>query len=189
MWSSKKIGYDLNLDCLSSSCTKCVFNVLEIGVIGQKVTLCVQFIISPYQINDETIQYVCDNKYFLKCNLKLVVTLNVAASGEPPLLLASSVFSAIRNAITAARKDYYGGTLEHDTFQFDQPATMDKVKKLCGFDNVERHLRSLATTAPTHHHGKIAWKYYISGSTYLPIQHMKFAFVYFFYIMNLAACL
>ena len=86
------------------------------------------------------------------------MTLNVAASGEPPLLNASSVFSAIRSAIVAARKDYLGGTVEHDTFQFDQPATMDKVKKLCGFDNVEHHLQSLATTAaaPTHHHGKSA---------------------------------
>lgn len=85
------------------------------------------------------------------------MALNVAASGEPPLLLASSVFSAIRSAITAARRDYLGGTLEHDTFQLDQPATMDKVKKLCGFDNVERHLQSAATAAaPTHHRGKIA---------------------------------
>ncbi|KAG0601086.1 hypothetical protein M758_11G082900 [Ceratodon purpureus] len=71
------------------------------------------------------------------------------AVGEPPLLLSSSVFSAIRMAISAARKDYkdVGGYVESKVFGFSPPATLDKVKKLCGFDNVEKYLQSMLNTS------------------------------------------
>jgi xanthine dehydrogenase molybdopterin-binding subunit B len=73
--------------------------------------------------------------------------LSSKASGEPPLLLSGSVHSAIRNAVTAARKDYRGANVGgdvSDVFILDPPATMDKVKKLCGLDNVERYLCSIS---------------------------------------------
>lgn len=66
----------------------------------------------------------------------------VTAVGEPPLLAASTVLSAIRMAIAAARKDYKGGSPKHDVFELNPPATVVKVKKLCGIDNVEMHLQS-----------------------------------------------
>ena len=68
----------------------------------------------------------------------------VAASGEPPLSLAGSVHAAIYSAIRAARKDLLGANATIDVFRLDVPASLDKVKKLCGVDNVERHLQSLA---------------------------------------------
>ena len=69
-----------------------------------------------------------------------------AASGEPPLLLAVSVHCATRAAIREARKQLlrWKGLNESDlTFQFEVPATMPVVKKLCGLDNVEIYLQSL----------------------------------------------
>jgi xanthine dehydrogenase molybdopterin-binding subunit B len=73
------------------------------------------------------------------------------AVGEPPLLLSSSVFSAVRMAINAARKDYEddGGYVDSKAFGFNPPATMDKVKKLCGFDNVEKFLQSTLNSSTT----------------------------------------
>ncbi|KAG0608809.1 hypothetical protein M758_8G134400 [Ceratodon purpureus] len=67
------------------------------------------------------------------------------AVGEPPLLLAGSVYSAIWSAIRAARKDYKGSDGCGDVFEFNTPATMDKVKKLCGMDNVEKYLARVNT--------------------------------------------
>lgn len=69
----------------------------------------------------------------------------LAASGEPPLLLAASVHCAVRDAIKEARKELFsngGGVKGEDPqlFQLPVPATMPVVKELCGFDNVERHL-------------------------------------------------
>lgn len=87
------------------------------------------------------------------CSLLLVeshitypLCLNVTeAVGEPPLLLAGSVYSAIWSAIRTARKDYKGGNGWGDVFEFNTPATMDKVKKLCGMDNVEKYLAQVST--------------------------------------------
>ena len=62
-------------------------------------------------------------------------------------MLSGSVLSAIRNAVVAARKDYRGANVGGDVSDvsiLDPPATMDKVKKLCGLDNVERYLRSIS---------------------------------------------
>lgn len=57
--------------------------------------------------------------------------------GEPPLLLAGSVYSAVHCAIDAARKDYNGGKAE--VLELNPPATVENVKRLCGYDNVERY--------------------------------------------------
>jgi hypothetical protein len=70
--------------------------------------------------------------------LKLELTNNTlgcwisAASGEPPLLLASSVHCAMREAIRAARKEFWvctGPANSPLTFQMDVPATMPVVKE------------------------------------------------------------
>ncbi|XP_051179380.1 indole-3-acetaldehyde oxidase isoform X2 [Lolium perenne] len=75
--------------------------------------------------------------------------LSSKASGEPPLLLASSVHCAMREAIRAARKEFSvctGPANSPLTFQMDVPATMATVKELCGLDVVEKYLRSLPAT-------------------------------------------
>ena len=75
----------------------------------------------------------------------MVISL-LAASGEPPLLLASSVHCAMREAIRAARKQFSictGPANSPLTFQMDVPATMVAVKELCGLDVVEKYLESL----------------------------------------------
>lgn len=79
----------------------------------------------------------------------------MTAVGEPPLTLAGSVFSAVRNAIRAARKDYFGGIASSDVFELDQPATIDKVKSLCGLNNVEKYLEATLKTSKTVPHGKL----------------------------------
>lgn len=63
--------------------------------------------------------------------------LSSKASGEPPLVLAGSVHSAVRHAIEAARKGRY----DECYFRLDTPVTMQKVKELCGFDMVEEYLK------------------------------------------------
>ncbi|CAA7388130.1 unnamed protein product [Spirodela intermedia] len=71
--------------------------------------------------------------------------LSSKASGEPPLLLSVSVHCATREAIREARKELAalgGPEPPPAVFQLDVPATMPVVKKLCGYDNVERHLEA-----------------------------------------------
>ncbi|KAH0468834.1 hypothetical protein IEQ34_002066 [Dendrobium chrysotoxum] len=67
-----------------------------------------------------------------------------STSGEPPLLLAASVHSAIREAIKAARANIFTNRSEEPklVFQLQVPATMPVVKELCGLDNVERYLEA-----------------------------------------------
>jgi xanthine dehydrogenase molybdopterin-binding subunit B len=75
-----------------------------------------------------------------------------AASGEPPLLLASSLHCAMREAIRAARKEFKictGPANSATMFQMDVPATMPVVKELCGLDVVERYLAAVSTAEPT----------------------------------------
>ncbi|GAB4859898.1 aryl-alcohol oxidase 3 [Ancistrocladus abbreviatus] len=70
--------------------------------------------------------------------------LSSKGSGEPPLLLASSVHCATRAAIKEARKQLlsWSSTEMFDSmFQLDVPATMPVVKELCGLDMVERYLK------------------------------------------------
>ncbi|TVU44680.1 hypothetical protein EJB05_04129, partial [Eragrostis curvula] len=77
--------------------------------------------------------------------------LSSKASGEPPLLLASSVHCAMREAIRAARKEFSvctGPANSATTFQMDVPATMPIVKELCGLDVVERYLESVSIANP-----------------------------------------
>ncbi|XP_024376895.1 probable aldehyde oxidase 3 [Physcomitrium patens] len=81
--------------------------------------------------------------------------LSSKAVGEPPLVLVGSVYSAIRNAIRAARKDHLGSNADSDAFEFSPPATADKVKSLCGLDNVEHHLLSALKPSKTIPHGKL----------------------------------
>ena len=69
------------------------------------------------------------------------------ACGEPPLLLAGSVHSAVRRAIEAAREDRFKNWASHneklDTryFELDTPASMEKVRSLCGLDSIETYLK------------------------------------------------
>lgn len=60
----------------------------------------------------------------------------VQAVGEPPLFLASSVFFAIKKAISAARKD--AGITEW--FRFDSPATCARIRMAC-IDNIVNKVR------------------------------------------------
>jgi len=76
--------------------------------------------------------------------LKILNEICVAASGEPPLLLAASVHCATRAAIKEARKQLlsWSNLDEPDsTFQLRVPATMPVVKELIGLDVVERYLK------------------------------------------------
>ena len=56
------------------------------------------------------------------------------AVGEPPFLLANSVFFAIKDAIVAARRD--AGLA--DDFELDAPATPERVRMACGGPIAER---------------------------------------------------
>ncbi|CAH8309412.1 unnamed protein product [Eruca vesicaria subsp. sativa] len=74
--------------------------------------------------------------------------LSSKASGEPPLLGASSVHCATRSAIREARKQYFSwkcvsGDRRDDSdlgFELPVPAIMPVVKQLCGLDSVEKYL-------------------------------------------------
>lgn len=83
----------------------------------------------PFQARDRVV-----------ANLLLCVC--CAAAGEPPLLLASSVHCAVREAVSAARRDSFGDRAG-GFFRLDSCASMDRVKTLCGLDNVERFLASV----------------------------------------------
>ncbi len=47
--------------------------------------------------------------------------------GEPPLLLCTSIHAAVKNAIYSAREDQ--GC--KDPFQFDTPATQERIRLAC----------------------------------------------------------
>lgn len=50
-------------------------------------------------------------------------------TGEPPLVLANSVFFAIKQAVAEARKEVgLSGS-----FTFDAPATVQRIQQACGF--------------------------------------------------------
>ncbi|KAF8690686.1 hypothetical protein HU200_041061 [Digitaria exilis] len=73
--------------------------------------------------------------------------LSSKASGEPAVVLASSVHCALREAIRAARKDFANSAESGTsllTFQLNVPAPMTIVKELCGFNIVEKYLENLA---------------------------------------------
>ncbi|KAL6880173.1 hypothetical protein ACP4OV_011738 [Aristida adscensionis] len=74
--------------------------------------------------------------------------LSSKASGEPPLLLASSVHCSTREAIRAARKEPHccGFASSASHFDLEVPAIMPVVKELCGLDNVEKYLKSLLSS-------------------------------------------
>ena len=55
------------------------------------------------------------------------------ATGEPPLVLANTVFFAIKQAIAEARKEV-GLT---GSFTFDAPATVQRIQQACGFTPVK----------------------------------------------------
>ncbi|XP_024455534.2 abscisic-aldehyde oxidase isoform X2 [Populus trichocarpa] len=68
--------------------------------------------------------------------------LSSKACGEPPLLLAASVYFAAQAAIKEARKQMRSwGCIEQPAFNFQVPAIMPTVKELCGLDSVERYLQ------------------------------------------------
>ncbi|ONK74265.1 uncharacterized protein A4U43_C03F4480 [Asparagus officinalis] len=76
--------------------------------------------------------------------------LSSKASGEPPLLLASSVHCATRDAVKAARSELFswiGSENNPEDFYLDVPATMPVVKELCGIDNVERYLEKVISSS------------------------------------------
>jgi len=69
----------------------------------------------------------------------------VAASGEPPLLLAALVHCATKSAVKDARKQLLSWSNLEDgsdsTFQLGVPATIPVVKELIELDIVQRYLR------------------------------------------------
>lgn len=82
--------------------------------------------------------------------------LSSKASGEPPLLLASSVHCATRAAVKEARKQLasWGGlkAIEADSpFQLSVPATMPVVKDLCGLNIVETYLKANSLSNPSNY--------------------------------------
>jgi len=60
--------------------------------------------------------------------------LSSKASGEPPLILASSVGCAIRQAILAARKD---AGKEDEWIELDTPFTVEKIQQACAVTDSE----------------------------------------------------
>lgn len=70
------------------------------------------------------------------------------ASGEPPLLLSASVHTAIRQAIGAARKEIKEDGASPQSFKgffrLDSPATMEKIRANCGYENVDLFLKEMA---------------------------------------------
>ncbi|XP_060170009.1 aldehyde oxidase 4-like [Lycium barbarum] len=78
--------------------------------------------------------------------------LSSKASGEPPLLLATTVHSATRAAIREARKQLksWDKLEESDSkFYLDVPAIMPVVKTTCGLDYVEKYLETLISKPST----------------------------------------
>ncbi|CAI5493676.1 unnamed protein product, partial [Closterium sp. Naga37s-1] len=80
--------------------------------------------------------------------------LSSKASGEPPLLLAVSIHSAIRYAIAAARHEFENPQTEaaangSDEFvRLDSPATMAVVQQACGSHLVEAYLEKQLMASP-----------------------------------------
>eukprot|EP00897_Mesotaenium_endlicherianum_P007758 jgi/Mesen1/700/ME000109S_10923 len=80
--------------------------------------------------------------------------LSSKASGEPPLLLATSVHSAIRHAIRAARADLQPASSLSPSaagpgepfLRLDAPLTFDRVKAACGLDSLELYLADVAAS-------------------------------------------
>ncbi|KAL5197520.1 hypothetical protein ABZP36_001032 [Zizania latifolia] len=78
--------------------------------------------------------------------------LSSKASGEPAVVLASSVHCALREAIRAARMEFASGGGSGSSslqFQLDVPAPMTVVKELCGLDIVDKYLEDLASREVT----------------------------------------
>ncbi|KAL3677005.1 hypothetical protein R1sor_026953 [Riccia sorocarpa] len=101
----------------------------------------------PHQFNVELLNSAGDPNRFLSAK----------GAGEPPLLLATSVHNAIRQAIKAARADVHqlqlltndGDSKEEKDratshFVMHSSATMEPVKKLCGLYNVDQYLEWLS---------------------------------------------
>ena len=65
------------------------------------------------------------NVKFLESGSHKKGILSSKASGEPPLVLSTSVFAAVRHAIAAART-------ENTYFRLDAPATVDRIQVACG---------------------------------------------------------
>ncbi|KAL2608711.1 hypothetical protein R1flu_027284 [Riccia fluitans] len=102
----------------------------------------------PHQFNVELLNSAADPNHILSAK----------GAGEPPVLLATSVHNAIRQAIRAARADVHhlpptaadrrdskvekGSGASH--FVMDSSATMETVKKLCGFYNVDHYMEWLS---------------------------------------------
>ncbi|KAG0562492.1 hypothetical protein KC19_9G150900 [Ceratodon purpureus] len=81
--------------------------------------------------------------------------LSSKASGEAPFLLAGSVYCAIRKAVISARKDRKNWVADSkladqdsvpDDFRLNPPASMTRIKELCGLDNVELYVASMAAS-------------------------------------------
>ncbi|CAI7886331.1 unnamed protein product [Closterium sp. NIES-53] len=79
--------------------------------------------------------------------------LSSKTSGEPPLLLAVSIHSAIRYAIAAARREFAdpqtpGATGSDEFVRLDSPATMAVVQQACGSHLVEAYLEKQLMASP-----------------------------------------
>lgn len=103
------------------------------------------FILKNFSVHIETIFSSFDFRFVTDAQFS---DLFHAASGEPPLVLASSIHSAAREAIIAARMEFSSATSSDSSssFRLEVPATMPVVKELCGLDNVEKYLENLVSS-------------------------------------------
>jgi indole-3-acetaldehyde oxidase len=82
-----------------------------------------------------------DVEFFQRPHIEGINVMSSKASGEPPLVLATSVFCAVRYAIAAGRKEF---GLGNAFFQLDAPATPRDIALLIGATSKESPAEALA---------------------------------------------
>lgn len=83
----------------------------------------------------------------------------VIVVGEFFLVLVGFVYFVICNVIRVVRKDYFGSNVDSDVFEFSLFVMVDKVKSLCGFDNVEYYLLFVLKLFKIILYGKLVWRF------------------------------
>jgi|EP00505_MAST-04D_sp_SCG-Rhode-Island_P001000 xanthine dehydrogenase/oxidase len=71
----------------------------------------------------------------LKDNANPAAVHSSRAIGEPPLFLGTTVFFALKRAISSARQD---AGIDYETFSLDSPLTSERIRMSCGDDIAER---------------------------------------------------
>merc|ERR1712176_1064454 len=80
-----------------------------------------------------------DVEFFPRPNTEGPNVVSSKASGEPPIVLAASVFCAVKQAIVAGRKEFGNRT---GNFRLDAPATPRDIALLIGASTQEKALKS-----------------------------------------------